>query len=312
MSLIPAKAGTAPIHASARRPFRSYNATDRMLTAWYLLLTIALLAHDRAIHAGYFVFHLLILAAIVVLLTFSSRNRWWRFAHNWYPTLVFVAAFEETARLSLVFVPHWQDALILRAEDALFAIPPTVWLGRVHSFWITELLEFGYFTFYWIMFVVGGFLYQGIWKAESSGEANDPHHPFRIWMNATVFGYIICYVVYLLFPTQGPAHTLPHHFSSTFTGPFHWLVQLIQHHAGVHGNAFPSGHIMASTVALLAAARWKPRLARWLTVPVLLMCVGAVYDGYHYLSDVLAGTAIGAAAFWFSLKSKYHHQQSGS
>jgi membrane-associated phospholipid phosphatase len=117
-------------------------------------------------------------------------------------------------------------------------------------------------------------------------------------MDATVFGYIICYAIYLLFPTEGPTHTLPRPITSAFTGPFHWIVQLIQHHAGVHGNAFPSGHIMASVVALLAAAKWKPRLASWLAVPVLLMCVGAVYDGYHYASDIVAGALIGVIVFW--------------
>lgn len=269
-----------------------------MLVVWYLLLTLTLLARDGATYTGYLVSHLLIVATIMVLSRASNHGRWWNLAHNWYPTLVFVAAFEEVARLSLIFVPHWQDGLILRTEAVVFSVPPTVWLSRIHSFWMTELLEFGYFTFYWIMFVVGGALYEGIWKAQSSSEANHPRQPFRIWMDATVLGYIVCYVLYLLFPSEGPAHTLPRQISSSFTGPFHWLVLLIQHHAGVHGNAFPSGHIMASVVALLAAAKWKPRLARWLTLPVLLMCFGAVYDGYHYASDILSGALLGAAVFW--------------
>jgi membrane-associated phospholipid phosphatase len=274
--------------------------TDRLFLAWYPALTFALLTHPHplASYAGFFVLHLIIIAVILYLAACSSLGRWWRFAHDWYPMLVFIAAFEETARLSLAFVPRWQDALILRAEAVFFTVPPSVWLSRIHEFWFVELLEFGYFTFYWIMFVVGGVLYGGIWNAKSPTEAGDPRQPFRIWMDATVLGYIACYIVFLAFPTEGPAHTLPRHLSTGFTGPFHWLVQLIQHHAGVHGNAFPSGHIMASTVALLAAARWKPRLARWLAVPVLLMCVGAVYDGYHYAADIIAGALLGATAFW--------------
>ena len=281
----------------ALRLFQSCNATDWTFIAWYLLLTIALLKHNRAISTSAVALNLLIPATILVLVGFSNHGRWWRLAHDWYPTLVFIAAFEETARLSLTFVSRWQDALILRAEAAIFPVPPTVWLGRIHSFWIAELLEFGYFTFYWIMFVVGGVLYESVWTAKSSAEANHARQPFRIWMDATVLGYIVCYVVYLLFPTEGPAHTLPWELSSTSTGPFRWLVQLVQLHAGVHGNAFPSGHIMASIVALLAAGKWKSRLARWLAFPVLLMCVGAVYDGYHYASDIVVGALLGAAVF---------------
>ncbi len=284
-----------------RKTFQFLNATDTMLALWYLALTLALLSRSQpfANYYAYFVQHLIVLLLILFFSTLSGLGRWWRFAHNWYPTLVFIAAFEETARLSLAFIPHWQDPHILRAEAAIFSVPPTVWLSRFRSFWMTELLEFGYFTFYWIMFVVGGFLYEGIWYARSSAEANNPRQPFRIWMDATVLGYVICYIVYLLFPTEAPAYTLPRQVSSTFTSPFHWLVLLIQHHAGVHGNAFPSGHIMASVVAVLSAAKWKPDLARWLTVPVLLMCVGAVYDGYHYASDIFAGAILGAIVFWF-------------
>jgi undecaprenyl-diphosphatase len=76
-------------------------------------------------------------------------------------------------------------------------------------------------------------------------------------------------------------------------GPFQSLVRLIQNHAGVHGNAFPSAHIMLAFVVLVFAYRFLPRLAPWLLFPILLMCVGAVYDGYHYASDVLVGALMG-------------------
>jgi membrane-associated phospholipid phosphatase len=81
------------------------------------------------------------------------------------------------------------------------------------------------------------------------------------------------------------------------SGPFRWLVWLLQRHGGVHGNAFPSGHIMAATISLLAALRWSSRLGQWLIVPILLMCVSAVSDSYHYASDVVGGALLGAAAF---------------
>ena len=234
---------------------------------------------------------------ILVLAALSVRGRWFRFAHGWYPIFVFIAAFEEIARISLLFVPTWQDAILLRLEAALFPLSPNLWLTRWAGIFTTEVLEFGYFTFYWILPVVGGFLYPTIWHAETHAVATDLRQPFRVWMDATVLGYLACYAIYLLFPTEGPAHTLGAVVDRD-GGPFHWLVLLIQRHGGVHGNAFPSGHVMASVVALLAALRWKPRLGRWLAVPVLLMCFGAVYDGYHYASDIVAGGLIGAMAFY--------------
>ncbi len=295
---------SSPISELARGRSPSFwgrlNWTDQMLAGWYLVLGIALLFRSRSVQAGspYLLQHIVVLGVIVFFATFSNLGRWWRFAHDWYPMFVFIAAFEEISRLSLVFTSHWQDPLILHAEASVFPIPPTVWLRHFQGFWVTELLEFGYFTFYWIMPAVGGVLYVSLWSARSQSEANNSAQPFRVWMDATVFGYVVCYLTYLLAPTEGPAHTLPPQaLSHVSAGPFHWLVLLIQHHAGVHGNAFPSGHIMASFVALLAAVRWRPTLAKWLVAPVLLMCVGAVYDGYHYASDVVAGAIVGILAF---------------
>ncbi len=278
---------------------RKLNWTDRGLLGWYLGLGIALLCSSRFRTGGqhYLTQHFVIIATILVLAMLSVRGRWFRFAHDWYPIFVFIAAFEEIARLSLVFVPTWRDGVLLRAEAALFPLEPNVWLNRWHGVFTTEVLEFGYFTFYWILPVVGGFLYPLIWQAGTHEAATDSKQPFRVWMDATVLGYLICYATYLLFPTEGPAHTLGA-LVHREGGPFHWLVLLVQRHGGVHGNAFPSGHVMASVVAVLAALRWKKRLGLWLVAPLLLMCVGAVYDGYHYASDIVAGGFVGAMAFY--------------
>ncbi len=276
--------------------WNSTNLTDRLLLGWYLALSTALVA---MLDSSNLIQHAVVIAWILLISALSSRNKAWRFVHDWYPLFVFIAAFEEVSHLSLAFVPIWQDQFLLRLEAAIFFTPPSIWLSRAHNFWLVEILEFGYFTFYWIMPAVGGAIYASVWSANSGKDANNPHLPFRIWMDATVVGYIVCYLIYLLFPTEGPAHTLARPVAQALPiGPFHWLVLFIQRHGGVHGNAFPSGHIMASVVALLAATRWKPKFAMWLVIPVLLMCVGAVYDGYHYFSDIIGGALIGGIAFW--------------
>jgi membrane-associated phospholipid phosphatase len=74
------------------------------------------------------------------------------------------------------------------------------------------------------------------------------------------------------------------------------MVQLIQCNAGVHGNAFPSAHVAGGVVALFFAWKYAPRLGLALTPVVGLLCVGAVYDHYHYVSDVIAGILVGVSA----------------
>jgi membrane-associated phospholipid phosphatase len=227
------------------------------------------------------------LLLIRVLQLWSASSAVGRFLHDWYPLGMFVVCFEEVSRLSFLIRDGWQDRYILALESRVFAVPPTVWLGRHGSWLVTEILEIGYFSYFVLLMIVGGVLY-----------ARGEKRAFRQVMDATVLAYLLCYMVFILFPTEGPAHTLlaQHDFPLPGGGPFHWMVRLIQSNAGVHGNAFPSAHVAGGVVALFFAWKYAPRLARVLTPLVLLLCVGAVYDRYHYVSDVVAGICVGMAA----------------
>jgi undecaprenyl-diphosphatase len=71
------------------------------------------------------------------------------------------------------------------------------------------------------------------------------------------------------------------------------------------GTSFPSGHSASAVVyfalfgVLLAALtgdrRWDGRLAVVAAVVTTLCAAGIFYLGYHWVSDVIAGTAIGVA-----------------
>jgi membrane-associated phospholipid phosphatase len=210
----------------------------------------------------------------------------WPAAHAWYPLGMAILIFEEVALLNFMFVGEWQDRHVLGFEEALFAEPPAQRLARFASPIVTELLAVGYFSYYLMLPAVGAVLYR---RSENAA--------FEAFMSATMLAFIVCYAIFVTFPTEGPRHTLSHlHTEPLSGGPVWSAVLFIQSSAGVHGNAFPSAHAAGAMVALVFAWRYAQTLAWWMLPFVLLMCVGAVHLRYHYASDMIAGVLIGAVA----------------
>jgi membrane-associated phospholipid phosphatase len=265
------------------------NLTDRIYVAVHVALTVLLcLRHDRVEHwLGYVGWNLGAIAAIVVLARKQGESRGWRFAHDWLPALLFITVFEEVSFLSLALRAGWQNEHVIAFESRVSSTPSMEWLHLHANEWVVEFLEFGYFAFYPLYPVVGGMFWGWSERPPFAGA-------FRRLTDALSVGYVICYASYLLFPTRSPANLAGvQQIGSAHPGPFQHMVRGIQNSAGVHGNAFPSAHIMLAFVVLMFAYRYLPRVAPWLLAPILFMCVGAVYDGYHYASDVIAGALVG-------------------
>jgi membrane-associated phospholipid phosphatase len=271
------------------------NLTDRIYLAVHIGLTLLVCArHQYFPRWPYLVtWNLAAMAAIFLLARRQQKSTAWEFAHDFLPGFVFfTTVFEEVAFLCLTVRGQWQNQHLVALESTLFALQPLVWLHRSVPGWAVELLQFGYFAFYPIYPVVGLIFWS--WRKKP-----DLHSAFRDMTDALSVGYLICYVVFIAWPTQSPRHA-GNIVPAGQTGPFAWLIGLIQSTGGVQGNAFPSAHIMLAFVVLAFAARYWPKAAPWLMAINLLMCLGAVYDGYHYTVDVIAGALLGmivAAAF---------------
>jgi membrane-associated phospholipid phosphatase len=270
------------------------NLTDRVYLTVHLALTVLVCARSSQVAhwPWYLAWNVMAMAAILVFAGKQHNSSRWEFVHGWLPGLFFITVFEEVSFLSLGLRGAWQNDSLVAWEAALFAVPPAEWLHRYSSMWWRELLEFGYFSFYPLYPAVAGVLWAWRHRARYAGA-------FRRMTDGLSVGYAVCYATYLLFPTRSPAHNAEQSAAalagSLPTGPFHFLVHLIQSGAGVHGNAFPSGHIMLGFAVLVFVVRYFPRAAPWLAICVSLMSVGAVYDGYHYAVDVVAGAALGTA-----------------
>lgn len=94
-------------------------------------------------------------------------------------------------------------------------------------------------------------------------------------------------------------------------GPFHFAPLS----AAKYADAFPSGHTAGATVFALLLAIYFPRM-RWVFyLWLVLMGLERVVLRMHYLSDVLAGYALGAAVVYGCarlLGAKFYEREAGA
>jgi membrane-associated phospholipid phosphatase len=256
------------------------NAVDRLYLVYLVAVLVLAIASGQAtltIIAG----HVVIGALTWLVAVHRDRSTALEFLHDWYPLAMFIFSFEEISRFSLIMVHHWQDPHIITLEQRFFTVSPNLLFSRLASRPLSELMDLGYFSYYPLFPVVAGLLY-----------GRREKRPFHALILSSVLMYFMCFVVYLRFPTEGPRHALAGYHSPAPGWVFSRLVRFIQAEAGVHGNALPSSHVGLAMLCALAAQRWLPRIAPPVWASLCLICVGAVYDEYHYASDVLAGILV--------------------
>lgn len=273
-----------PATSTAAAVWQRTQLADRLYIGYFIGLGALIVLQRGRVEAWpmFLAIHVLGLALVLGLAAGASR---WPAAHAWYPVLLPLVTFPEIARLNLMLAGGWCDAPLLAMEAWLFPESPAFWLRRTTPPLIAELFQIGYLSYFLLLVLVAGVLRRRRQDAA-----------FRDVIAASVLAYLLCDVVFLAMPMEGPAYTLRHVAGPPpFDGPFHALVRLVQR-AGVHGNAFPSAHVAGALPPLIYAWRHLPRLGPVMAVLVALMGLGAVYDGYHYASDVVAGGLVGAAA----------------
>jgi membrane-associated phospholipid phosphatase len=260
------------------------NLTDQVLLGW-LCASGAIILLRRAhvpnwdalfwIHAA--------LAVLILLLARPWRSRVLGAIHAWYPLAYFAFFFEEMQFLVHAFHPGWFDGYLIAIDRALFGVNPTVWAEQFATYWLTELLQLAYASYFLLPFMAGVTL----WVTQRRGD-------FDRFMLASAVAYVTCYIVFVAFPIEGPFHTLRHLQQVQLTGgPVNAAVEWIERYGRVHGGAFPSAHMAGSVVALLAAWRTVPVLGRALLPVVMAIAAATIYGRYHYVVDVAAGVAVG-------------------
>ncbi|MGC1167376.1 MAG: phosphatase PAP2 family protein [Candidatus Acidiferrales bacterium] len=285
---LPAKRWLSQHVAEVRQSFGAFEQVTFAYLAWILALLATF--HHTIPHAAKFAaLHLAIAATIAQLAKSAVRtqNPALQFARNWYPLPLYIFFFEELQHLVHAIFPNWFDSWLIQFDHRLAGVHPSVWMARYANPALNDAMQFAYMTYFLYLVILPAILY-----AQKNREA------FWTVMTSTAIAHYSVYVIAILFPIESPHFALASLNPAPLKGgAFTATIELIEHFGRVHGAAFPSAHVAGSTVAILAARRYKPWLF-WLCLPFFAsMCVATVYGRYHYIADVLAGLAVGVAGW---------------
>jgi len=202
---------------------------------------------------------------------------------------------------SLRFIPELnpgdRDDLLISIDRAVLGGDPSLWLERISTPWLTDLLQVAYLVYYVLPIILLGTLYRRQpCVAKEAGQARDHGRAFDLCVVALLLSHYLAFTGYMAVPALGPRFALAPMYRTDLTGllatePIRQFLDALE---GIKRDAFPSGHVSAALISLHYMFRFTPRLA-WCALPaVSLMIFATLYLRYHYAADILAGGMLAA------------------
>jgi membrane-associated phospholipid phosphatase len=200
---------------------------------------------------------------------------------DWLPLIAIPSLYAELPRIA---ANGMHDDVVQRWEAATFGTSPVLWASaRWPSALLSESLHAAYLSYYLIIYGPPIVLYMRGQLAE-----------FRSTVGGLMTMFAICYIVFLVFPVAGPRYEWAPP-ATVFDGPVRRFALRILAAGSSRGTAFPSSHVAVATVQAVLAFRRNARTGLLLGALTSCLAIGAVYGGFHYGVDVLAGGVVGVA-----------------
>ena len=272
-------------------------ATRRLLAAYLVIAGAALVfPHRPALWAIIAALHACAIVALLQIRPYPRIKNWVeariprtaKLVGDWYAIALIPALYSELAILNVaVWNGHYFDSHILGWEDRLFGGRPFQDLARSFpSLFISEFLHFAYISYYFIIYAPAVYLYARGRKREQ-----------QQLVFALLLAFFAHYVFFIYYPVQGPRYIYAAPDGVIATGFFYGLAHQLLEAGSSRGAAFPSSHVGVSVMATMFSFIALPRIAPVLVILTIGLAVGAVYGGFHYATDALAGMLFGIVLF---------------
>ena len=207
------------------------------------------------------------------------------FLHFWAPAPFVLLLYFELGLLIPQVHPlgDYHYDRMLHATDVFLLGDPLVWVERMASRLLSDVLSLCYFAYYPFIIIVPVFLY-----------ARAQYTEYQRVTAIILTAFLISFVCYVLFPAIGP-HKL---FDASRPAALDGYGFAKRGYAAVRDvkleppDVFPSGHTLFGVLVPAFAWRYYRRLFAWVTPIGAGIVLATFYLRFHYLVDILAAIAL--------------------
>ncbi len=241
------------------------------LPHWYL----SVLKHGLAV---------MLILIVIPWLEQRSRQPMVHFLRHWYLVFAYTFIYWDVGHYIHLIFPGFFDQTIIRLETWIFGISPNLWLQRLDYPLLTELMQLAYAS-YWFTIPIGAAMFY----------FHKRYREYEVFLFTVSLTFFLSYLLFILVPATGPRIALADQITATYRGIL--LAPVIRRfvaHSGLVGGAFPSSHVAVAVVVLCFLWHYFPTTGRRIFLPIVIgLSLGTVFGQYHYLTDVIAGLAMG-------------------
>jgi membrane-associated phospholipid phosphatase len=204
-------------------------------------------------------------------------SSWWELT----PLVALPLLYAELGPVIATLHGAMRDPAILALESMIFGTPSRTLAMQLPDRVVSELLHAGYLSYYPLIY--GPPLVYLLRRQNAS---------LRESVLALTLAYALCFVAFMIFPVEGPRYRWGPAEAAP-EGPVRDLARRLLRSGSSRGTAFPSSHVAVSVAQAIIAMRRAPRWGWIVALCAVGVAIGAVYGGFHYAIDVLAGVVLG-------------------
>ena len=255
---------------------KKLNPVELLTLAYIVLTAVYIIIFSRQIeNASSLLGARVVVAALVVLFPYSKRYAG-SFIRYAFPLALTIYWYPETYYLNECLFGNL-DHIFAGVEHRIFGCQPALEFCRALPFrWLSELMSFGYFSYFLIFIFICVYLY--IKDRPGSERA-----AFII-----LCSFFLYYLMFIILPVAGPQF----HFADNAVPRgyvFRPLLVAIQSMGEKPTGAFPSSHVGMSLVFLMLIWKYCRRYLVYFVPLVAVLIFSTVYIKAHYVIDVIAG-----------------------